>query len=222
MTALSIVVPCYNEEACLDTLHQRLSAAAGRAAGEDYEIVLVNDGSRDGSWEMMRQIAQKDAHVIAINLSRKLKAYVYEKGKAQVKTKYKPGDVFQIAVEAGTVKRELAYEAGEYLATELDARFSAPQMACFLASHLRTKRDEALRLGATPEQLEQMTSALYNGGEHNVRRMSAGLIGSLPETENYMRKVPTTKHRLDGVLARLNAPAVAQAQPLPPSARAAE
>jgi dolichol-phosphate mannosyltransferase len=70
MTALSIVVPCYNEEACLGTLHQRLSGAARQAAGEDYEIVLVNDGSRDGSWRMMEQIAASDSRVLAINLSR--------------------------------------------------------------------------------------------------------------------------------------------------------
>ena len=43
MTALSIVVPCFNEEPCLAELHQRLSAAAHLAAGEDYELVLVND-----------------------------------------------------------------------------------------------------------------------------------------------------------------------------------
>ena len=70
MTDLSIVVPCYNEEACLDALHQRLGAAAGRGVGDDYEIVLVNDGSRDRSWEVMRQIAEKDKHVVAVNLSR--------------------------------------------------------------------------------------------------------------------------------------------------------
>ena len=43
---LSIVVPCFNEEACLG-LHERLGASARKAVGEDYEIVLVNDGSRD-------------------------------------------------------------------------------------------------------------------------------------------------------------------------------
>ncbi|HYE28518.1 MAG TPA: glycosyltransferase family 2 protein [Allosphingosinicella sp.] len=68
--ALSIVVPCYNEEACLAELHARLSAAARAAAGEDYEIVLVNDGSRDRSWEMMRALAEGDPRLVAINLSR--------------------------------------------------------------------------------------------------------------------------------------------------------
>jgi len=67
---LSIVVPCFNEEACLDTLHQRLAASAKKAAGKNYEIVLVNDGSRDSSWPIMQRLAVKDPHLVAINLSR--------------------------------------------------------------------------------------------------------------------------------------------------------
>ncbi|MDB5720208.1 MAG: glycosyltransferase, partial [Alphaproteobacteria bacterium] len=67
---LSIVVPCYNEEACLGELHGRLSAVARGVAGEDYEIVLINDGSRDSSWAMMREISARDPHLVAINLSR--------------------------------------------------------------------------------------------------------------------------------------------------------
>src|SRR5689334_979782 len=67
---LSIVVPCFNEEACLEELHQRLSAAARSAVGDDYEIVLVNDGSRDGSWPIMLGLAARDPHLVAVNLSR--------------------------------------------------------------------------------------------------------------------------------------------------------
>jgi dolichol-phosphate mannosyltransferase len=70
MVALSIVVPCFNEEACLPALHERLGAAARRAVGEDYEIVLVNDGSRDASWTLMQKMASDDPHVLAVNLSR--------------------------------------------------------------------------------------------------------------------------------------------------------
>ena len=68
--ALSIVVPCYNEEACLDMLHARVSAAAREAVGEDYELVFVNDGSRDNSWPVMQRLAAADPHLVAINLSR--------------------------------------------------------------------------------------------------------------------------------------------------------
>ena len=70
MTALSIVVPCYNEQECLAALHKRLTAAARAAAGEDYELLLVNDGSKDKTWPMMRALAAKDPRVVAIDLSR--------------------------------------------------------------------------------------------------------------------------------------------------------
>lgn len=70
MTALSIVVPCFNEEACLGALHERLSAAARASFGADYEVVLVNDGSRDSSWLVMQELAASDPKLVAINLSR--------------------------------------------------------------------------------------------------------------------------------------------------------
>ena len=68
--ALSVVVPCYNEELNLDLLHSRVTAAARAAVGEDYEIVLVNDGSKDGSWGVMQRLAASDPRLVAINLSR--------------------------------------------------------------------------------------------------------------------------------------------------------
>ena len=70
MTALSIVVPCFNEEACLPELYRRLSEAAQQASGGDYELVLVNDGSRDSTWSVMQGLADEDPHVLAVNLSR--------------------------------------------------------------------------------------------------------------------------------------------------------
>ena len=67
---LSVVIPCYNEEACLEELHARVSRAAQAVSPAGYEIVLVNDGSRDSSWEMMQKLSARDPHVVAINLSR--------------------------------------------------------------------------------------------------------------------------------------------------------
>ncbi|HEY0141607.1 MAG TPA: hypothetical protein VGF48_11980 [Thermoanaerobaculia bacterium] len=99
------------------------------------------------------------------------------------------------------VKKELAYEASEFLGEQLDARFSAKQMASFLVRHLDRKASEARKLTTDDAKIEQMTAALYNGGSHNVKRMLAGLIRSLPETEKYMKKVPATRQRLDEVVA---------------------
>jgi hypothetical protein len=98
---------------------------------------------------------------------------------------------------AAKVKRDLPYEAGEYLGDELDLRFSARKMAAFLVQHLERKAQEARKLAGERDDVEEMTAALYNGGSHNVKRMLAGLIASLPETERYMKKVPATRRRLD-------------------------
>jgi dolichol-phosphate mannosyltransferase len=68
--ALSIVIPCYNEAATLPLLHQRVAAAARSVVSDDHEIVLINDGSGDGSWAIMQQLAAGDPRLVAINLSR--------------------------------------------------------------------------------------------------------------------------------------------------------
>jgi dolichol-phosphate mannosyltransferase len=70
MTALSIVVPCYNEQECLSALHERLTAVASATVGDDYELVLVNDGSKDRTWPMMQELCARDPHLVAVNLSR--------------------------------------------------------------------------------------------------------------------------------------------------------
>lgn len=95
------------------------------------------------------------------------------------------------------VKRTRPYDAGEYLGEELDLRFSAKKMAAFLVRHLERKSQEARQLAGARRNVEEMTAALYNGGSHNVKRMLAGLIASLPETQRYMKKVPATRRRLD-------------------------
>jgi len=70
MTALSIVVPCFNEQECLAALHERLTKAAKAAVGGDYEIILVNDGSRDRTWPMMQELVAANPRLVAVNLSR--------------------------------------------------------------------------------------------------------------------------------------------------------
>lgn len=67
---LSIVVPCYNEEESLGALHERVSAAAKAAPVQSYEIILVNDGSKDQTLSIMKALCEKDPHVVALNLSR--------------------------------------------------------------------------------------------------------------------------------------------------------
>jgi polyisoprenyl-phosphate glycosyltransferase len=67
---LSVVAPCYNEAEGLGEFHRRVSASCRTAVGEDYEIVLVNDGSRDDTWAAIWNLATQDPHIYGINLAR--------------------------------------------------------------------------------------------------------------------------------------------------------
>jgi glycosyltransferase involved in cell wall biosynthesis len=68
--ALSIVAPCYNEQETLEAFCARMLAAARDAAGADFELILVNDGSRDGSWGLIEAQARACANVVGVNLAR--------------------------------------------------------------------------------------------------------------------------------------------------------
>lgn len=59
---ISVVVPVYNEEACLAALHRRLSDVLS-TLDDSYEILFINDGSRDRSLEIIRQLQLVDPHV---------------------------------------------------------------------------------------------------------------------------------------------------------------
>ena len=70
MTALSVAIPCYNETENLSELHRRVTAACRASVGESYQIVLVNDGSTDKTWDTIRNLAAADHHILGANLSR--------------------------------------------------------------------------------------------------------------------------------------------------------
>jgi undecaprenyl-phosphate 4-deoxy-4-formamido-L-arabinose transferase len=67
--SLSVVVPVFNEEENLPELLSRLGAALP-ALGRSYEVVLVNDGSRDSSLAILRDAAASDPHVTVIDFNR--------------------------------------------------------------------------------------------------------------------------------------------------------
>jgi glycosyltransferase involved in cell wall biosynthesis len=65
--ALSLVIPVYNEEDNVGPLHAELTAAA-RALGRSYEIVFVDDGSRDGTRARLAALQDADEHVRVVEL----------------------------------------------------------------------------------------------------------------------------------------------------------
>jgi glycosyltransferase involved in cell wall biosynthesis len=69
-TKLSVVVPCYNEEAVIHELYHRVTRACRSLVGDHYELVFVNDGSLDETWAMLRELAHSDDRIVAVDLSR--------------------------------------------------------------------------------------------------------------------------------------------------------
>ena len=69
MQKISIITPCYNEEEALPIFH-REAANVLDAMDIDYELIFVNDGSRDRTLDELRALAKEDAHVKYISFSR--------------------------------------------------------------------------------------------------------------------------------------------------------
>src|SRR5258708_33936878 len=69
--ALSVVAPCFDEEAVLPEFLQRMGAvldALPDGVGADSEIVVVDDGSRDGTWAVLSKAAACDRRIVAVRL----------------------------------------------------------------------------------------------------------------------------------------------------------
>lgn len=66
---VSIVTPMHNEELCVREFHRRISAAL-RGMGVSHEIILVNDGSTDGTPEIIRELSETDPNLVGVFLAR--------------------------------------------------------------------------------------------------------------------------------------------------------
>lgn len=66
---ISVVTPVFGSAASLNELYDRLSTALSQIS-EEFEIIMVNDASPDGAWDIIQKLARKDDRVKGINLSR--------------------------------------------------------------------------------------------------------------------------------------------------------
>lgn len=67
---LSIIIPVYYNEENLNPLYDDLKEKIIDVIDYEYEFVLVNDGSGDNSWEVMKDLAHRDSHIKIVSLSR--------------------------------------------------------------------------------------------------------------------------------------------------------
>ena len=66
---ISVIIPVLNEQPSLSNLHEEISAAAEKHQ-LDVEVIYVDDGSTDGSWEEICHLAQRDQRVIGLRFRR--------------------------------------------------------------------------------------------------------------------------------------------------------
>lgn len=66
---LSVIVPIYNEELVIPEMYRRMTAVL-EGSGEPYELILVNDGSRDGSLALLHALHVRDPRVKVLNFAR--------------------------------------------------------------------------------------------------------------------------------------------------------
>lgn len=70
MDKISIVVPCYYEEKTLPFFYEEFNKLSHKIKDVDFELILVNDGSKDGTLNLMKRYSNEDSRVNYISLSR--------------------------------------------------------------------------------------------------------------------------------------------------------
>lgn len=76
MTKLSIIVPVYYNELNLDDLYKKLSEHVFKKLDIDYELIMVDDGSKDNSYQKMEELSKKDKKIKLVKLARNFGSHV--------------------------------------------------------------------------------------------------------------------------------------------------
>ena len=66
---LSLIVPCYNEQEALPVFYEEVTKVVSKLS-KDYEIIFIDDGSKDGTLSILKSLAMKDSHISYISFSR--------------------------------------------------------------------------------------------------------------------------------------------------------
>jgi dolichol-phosphate mannosyltransferase len=177
---VSVVAPCYNEEQVIHEFVRRTVAACEAVAGTNFEIVLVNDGSSDTTWQLICEHAATHPAIVGVNLAR--------------------NHGHQIAVTAG-----LAIARGERVLI-IDADLQDPPE---LFSDMMSKMDEGFdvvygqrkkRSGETQfklitakifyrllHRLTQVEIPADTGDFRLINRRTADLLNQMPEQQRFLR-----------------------------------
>ena len=224
---LTVIVPCYNEQEALPIFYE---AATAVLAGMDceYDLLLVNDGSRDGTLAVMKDLAARDGHVTYLSLSRNFgKESAMYAGLCNVKGDYVAVMDADMQDPPSLLPEMLAkLQTGEYdcVATRRVTRAGEPPVRSWFARRFyglinRISETEIVD-GARDFRLMKraMADAIVSMGEYN--RFSKGIFSWVGfrtcwmEYDNVERAAGQTKwsfwklfkYALDGIISFSQAP----------------
>ena len=182
---ISIIVPCYNEEECINKFYKELKFHIDKIKDTTYEVIFVNDGSKDNTFKLTKELAKKDKCVKYISFSRNFgkEAAMYAGLKAST------GD-FVAIMDADLqdppfllpdMMKTLKEEDYDSVATRRVTRKGEPKIRSFFARmfyKIINKLSKAdIVDGARDYRLmkRSMVNAIVNMGEYN--RFSKGIFG---------------------------------------------
>ena len=228
MEKISVIVPCYNEEEVLPLFYAEMARVAGQMEEYAFEFLFVDDGSRDGTMRVLRQLAQSDDRVKFVSFSRNFgkEAAMY------AGFSYASGD-YAAVMDADLqdppallpeMMRAIKEEGYDSVATRRVTRKGEPPIRsffarCFYRLMRRISKTEIVD-GARDYRLmtRQFVDSLLELGEYN--RFSKGLYGWVGyktkwlEFENVERAAGETKwsfwklllYSIEGIVAFSAAP----------------
>lgn len=220
---ISVIVPCYNEQEVLHMFYDEISRVAGEMSAYDFEFIFVNDGSRDNTLKICKELAEKDERVKFISFSRNFgkEAGIYagfEKSKGDLVCMM-DADLQDPPALLPEMVKAIEEEGYDSVATRRVTRKGEPPIRSFFARMFYKLMNKISKTeivdGARDYRLmtRQFVNSLLDLGEYN--RFSKGLFGWVGyntkwlEYENVERAAGETKwsfwklllYSIEGIMA---------------------
>lgn len=220
---ISVIVPCYNEQEVLHMFYDEISRVAVEMSAYDFEFIFVNDGSRDNTLKICKELAEKDERVKYISFSRNFgkEAGIYagfEKSKGDLVCMM-DADLQDPPALLPEMVKAIEEEDYDSVATRRVTRKGEPPIRSFFARMFYKLMNKISKTeivdGARDYRLmtRQFVNSLLDMGEYN--RFSKGLFGWVGyntkwlEYENVERAAGETKwsfwklllYSIEGIMA---------------------
>ena len=220
---ISVIVPCYNEQEVLHMFYDEMSRVAGLMTDYNFEFIFVNDGSRDNTLNICKELAAKDERVKYISFSRNFgkEAGIYagfEKSKGDLVCMM-DADLQDPPALLPEMVKAIEEEGYDSVATRRVTRKGEPPIRSFFARMFYKLMNKISKTeivdGARDYRLmtRQFVNSLLDMGEYN--RFSKGLFGWVGyktkwlEYENIERAAGETKwsfwklllYSIEGIMA---------------------